>query len=212
MWQARLVEASHVAAGHVVVRLGVAGSEWYGRVRHGGCDPHSSWVKRRQKLKRYKGLEADLDKLRAWQRRTQEVAAKRAREATAPARTERRKRQRSHARSRNDAAWRAQVMELRGERCRACGSSRHVECDHLIERSQGGPSIPENGLPLCGEFGPCRAHVRKTRNELRIHRDWLDADQIEWLAREGYARWEDDGTVTGRFHKTFAALNPQEGN
>ena len=168
-------------------------------------------MKRRQPLKRVKGLETDIDQQRAWLRRSQEAAAKRARDALAPTRTAKRKatRQRSHAR--NDAAWRKQVMALRGEACRACGSSRHVECDHLIERSQGGPSVIENGTPLCGEFGPCRAHVRKTRNELQIRREWLDPDQVEWLAQEGHARWEPDGTVTGRFHKTFAALNHQEG-
>jgi hypothetical protein len=170
-------------------------------------------VKRRQKLKRYKGLETDIDQQRAWLRRSQEAAAARAREAAAPARTAKRRASRARQRARNDAPWRAEVMALRGEQCRACGSTQQVEADHVIERSQCGPSIVENGLPLCGEFGPCQAHLRKTRNQLQIRRDWLDPDQIEWLDRQGHARWDpDDGTVSGRFWKTFApAGNDTEG-
>ena len=161
-------------------------------------------MKRRQPLKRVKGLETRMDQVLAWQRRTQDKAA-------AAKRTTKRREKRQR-KKRNDAQWREEVMALRGPACRACGDTGHVECDHLIERSQGGPSIPENGLPLCGEFGACRAHVRKTNNELQIQRSWLDPDQVAWLAEQGYAEWLPDGTVTGRFWKTFAAVHDTEGS
>ncbi|MCA1695668.1 MAG: HNH endonuclease [Actinobacteria bacterium] len=112
---------------------------------------------------------------------------------------------RNTARPRNDSQWRTQCLELRGAWCRACGGARDVQVDHLIPRSQGGPSITQNGLILGGAFG-CGCHDRKTAHTLLIQRDWLDPDQIEWLAQEGHARWLEDGTVGGRHCTLFAEL------
>jgi hypothetical protein len=95
-------------------------------------------------------------------------------------------------------------MAARGTLCRGCGGREHVQADHLIPRSQGGPSIVANGLPLCGEFGTGKCHVRKTNHELLIKREWLDGDQLDWLKASGNAWWLPDGTVAGRHCRLFA--------
>lgn len=114
--------------------------------------------------------------------------------------------QKRAAQRRNDAPWRNEVFELRGRSCRGCGGVQHVQADHLIPRSQGGPSVVENGLPLCGEFGVGQCHVRKTAHSLLIERGWLDQDQIDWLKSEGHAWWREDGTVAGRHCVLFAPV------
>jgi 5-methylcytosine-specific restriction endonuclease McrA len=110
---------------------------------------------------------------------------------------------------RNDSLWRSDVMDKRGRRCRACGGDRDVQSDHLIPRSQCGPSIVENGTPLCGPFGR-GCHDRKTAHRLLIRREWLDPDQVAWLELAGHARWLPDGTVAGRHNVLFAAVNDTE--
>jgi hypothetical protein len=111
---------------------------------------------------------------------------------------------------RNDGPWRTAVVTKRGSRCRACGSTRHVEVDHIIPKGRGGPRAEvRNGLPLCGDYGPCRAHPLKTAEKLKIELAWLDPDQVEWLAEQGHVSWLPDGSVTGRHCKLFA---PTKGN
>ena len=62
---------------------------------------------------------------------------------------------------RSDAEWRRAGEERYGAFCRACGSSKHVEADHMKPRSQGGKNHVENLLFLCGAWGVQVAH----RNE-----------------------------------------------
>lgn len=83
-----------------------------------------------------------------------------------------------------------------------------LEVDHVIPRSQGGPSVVENGLVLCGPWG-CDAHGLRTRREIKIQRDWLDPDQIEWLAEQGWVRWTPDG-LEGRGLRNFAEVSSYE--
>jgi HNH endonuclease len=101
---------------------------------------------------------------------------------------------------RNDSAWRRECLERRGPQCRVTGCWRmDVQMDHLIPRSQGGPSVVENGLPLCREH-----HEMKTAHDLRVDPAWLGEDQILWLSDEGHAEWLLDGVVVGRHRKLFA--------
>jgi 5-methylcytosine-specific restriction endonuclease McrA len=99
---------------------------------------------------------------------------------------------------RNDGPWRKEVMALRGERCRSCGATRSVQADHVVPRSQQGPSIVENGLPLCR-----KCHDDKTASRLKIQPSWLDDDQIVWLAEVGWVAWDADGQPYGRGWRHF---------
>lgn len=113
---------------------------------------------------------------------------------------------------RNDGPWRVNVLVARGAYCRACGSTKHIEVDHIWPRGQQGPSVVENGLPLCGTWGDCGAHALKTAGRLMIERSWLDPDQIEWLAEVGWVQWSPvDGAVTGRGWRHFAPIDPHTG-
>lgn len=104
-------------------------------------------------------------------------------------------------RRRNDAPWRQECLERRGEWCRVagCPHPQPVQIDHLIPRSQGGPSVVENGLPLCR-----RHHDLKTAHDMLINPAWLDTDQVLWLADHGHAEWLLDGVVVGRHRRLFA--------
>lgn len=164
-------------------------------------------MKRKQPLKRVRGLEPRMDQVLAWQRRCQE-------NALASKRTARRRQQRQRAK-RNDAAWRAEVLELYGSWCRACAAGQVVkrdclppalEADHLIPRAQGGPSDVRNALVLCREH-----HRAKTEHRLLVDRAWLTTEQADWLRDEGHVDWVDGGPV-GRHCRLFAALEQQEGN
>ena len=67
-----------------------------------------------------------------------------------------------------------------------------------------GPSVVENGMPLCR-----RHHDAVHAYLVRISPDWLSDAQIEWLDTHGHARWEDDGTVSGPHCKLFAPLGEE---
>lgn len=106
-------------------------------------------------------------------------------------------------RRRNDAPWRNACIAAYGDSCANCGCSG-CQMDHMIARSQGGPSAVENGLPLCL---PC--HTAKTDGKLRIQLEWLEPEQVVWLAAGGpegpHAVWDPDtGEVSGRHMKVFA--------
>lgn len=113
-----------------------------------------------------------------------------------------------HRRRRNDSEWREQVILFRGRRCRSCGETRDLQADHVVERSQGGKSVVENGMLLCGPFsqvsphrGGCHAAVTEGRMLRRY--EWLDPDQVEWLAEGGWVWWDDDGLPAGRLCRGF---------
>lgn len=137
-------------------------------------------------------LKSDPAKIQAWHARSQPMR-----------RTKMQKRE-PHTKSkngksrRNDAPWRNEVMELRGKACRACDSREWVQCDHVWPRSQGGPSVVENGLPLCRV-----CHEDKTASLLKIRPEWLDDDQLDWLAEVGWVEWNEQGQPQGRGWRHF---------
>lgn len=110
---------------------------------------------------------------------------------------------------RNDAPWREDCLAKRGRFCRACWSERgatrlqgtRLEIDHIQPRSQGGPSVVENGLVLCSEH-----HRAKTESRLLIRYEWLAVDQVLWLAEVGWVAWDDAGQPYGRGWRHFAPL------
>ena len=108
----------------------------------------------------------------------------------------------------NDSPWRAECIALRGEMCRSCGDTAHVQMDHVIPKSQR-PSLRHdvrNGLPLCGEFSrntPGGCHPAKTAGRLLLQFEWFDADQIAFLAAERWVDWDDAGQPFGAGMKHF---------
>lgn len=113
------------------------------------------------------------------------------------------------ARRRNDAPWRHEVMAAYGPACVSCGDTAHVQADHMKPRSQGGPSVRPNGLPLCGEFSrntPGGCHPAKTAGRIVIDPAWLADEQIAWLAEVGWVWWDEDGEPQGRGHKHFGRM------
>lgn len=173
-------------------------------------------------LQRGKPLQASPATHRAWQERSQAKAQAKAREKAriVPADgkaddagipkirgTKRKTRTR-----RNDGPWRAECLALRGSACRACGSGEGVEMDHIKPRSQQGPSVVENGLPLCGEFTTNRCHARKTAGTLQFQFEWFDEDQIAWLAEQRWVDWDDDGIPFGEGCRHFAPRHPRHEN
>lgn len=157
-------------------------------------------MKRGRPLERSKGLEPRLDQIRSWQRRTRDAAVA----GMGSKATRRRAGQRRSA----DVKYRADVLALRGEVCRSCGDTSHVEVDHLIPRLPSNRLVIANGTPLCGDFGRGRCHPRKTDHLLLVQRSWLDADQVRWLEDEGHAWWLPDGSVAGPRSRIFAPLDP----
>lgn len=111
------------------------------------------------------------------------------------------------ARRRNDGPWRRKVLEIRGAFCRSCGvyGEHKVQADHVMPRGQGGESAVENGLVLCGPWG-FDCHGRKTRKELLVRPEWLDQDQIDWLAERGWVWWDEAGEVYGPGRNSFAQM------
>jgi hypothetical protein len=73
-----------------------------------------------------------------------------------------------------------------------------LQADHIKPRSQGGPSVVENGMMLCEDH-----HTAKTESRLKIRYEWLDEDQVAWLQQVGWVWWDDAGEVYGRGRKHF---------
>ena len=155
-------------------------------------------------------MNRDPEKHRAWQRRgAANYAAKQRERGRSPQkRSEKGAPRRSPLSSRpkrNDSGWRAECIEKRGAWCRACGFSGRVELDHIVPRSQGGPSVVENGLPLCPSD-----HQAKTESRLRFRFEWFDADQIAWLEEVGWVSWDADGQPAGRGWRHFEPLTTKQ--
>lgn len=111
----------------------------------------------------------------------------------------------------NDAPWRNQCAEARGLYCRSCGESdpQRLECNHVWPKGQQGPSVVENGMFLCGwrsTVTPGGCHPAVTEARLLMRRDWLDPDQVAWLAEVEYVWWDDKGEVWGRGSRRFAPV------
>jgi 5-methylcytosine-specific restriction endonuclease McrA len=101
----------------------------------------------------------------------------------------------------SDGPWRDLCADRRGLRCRAevlGGCDGALQCDHIWPKSQTGPSVVENGAFLCR-----RHHTMKTEAELRYRFEWLDQDQVEWLAKVGWVVWDAAGQPSGRGWKHF---------
>lgn len=58
----------------------------------------------------------------------------------------------------------------------------------------------ENGTMLCQ-----RHHQMKTESKIQYRYEWLDEDQIAWLAQIGWVTWDADGRPRGRGLRHFAA-------
>lgn len=116
----------------------------------------------------------------------------------------------------NDGPWRQWCIAARGEQCRSCGDTAHVEMDHVIPKSQDPTARAdvENGLPLCGAFSrntPGGCHPAKTAGTLKFEAGWFDPDQLEYLARKGWVDWDDSGQPFGRGMKHFQPRKPRLG-
>lgn len=112
---------------------------------------------------------------------------------------------------RSDAEWRRAGEERYGAFCRACGSSKHVEADHMKPRSQGGKNHVENLLFLCGAWGDCAGHDRKTAGVLKIDRAWLTDEQVQYLDDVGWVRFYPDGAIMGGGWRHFTDSNQPGG-
>ena len=112
---------------------------------------------------------------------------------------------------RSDAEWRRAGEELYGAFCRACGSSKHVEADHMKPRGQGGKNHVENLLFLCGAWGDCAGHDRKTAGVLKIDRAWLTDEQVQYLDDVGWVRFYPDGAIMGGGWRHFTDSNQPGG-
>lgn len=166
-------------------------------------------------------LQSNPEKQREWQQRSREKAKARALEkmrtkgnslAPSSSPTERdakpSKRRTTAKKRHNDAPWRNACIELRGEACRSCGDTAHVEMDHIIPKSQRGElrCDTRNGLPLCGAFSrntPGGCHPAKTDGRLQFEFEWFDADQIAFLAEQGWVVWDAAGQPSGAGMKHF---------
>ena len=112
---------------------------------------------------------------------------------------------------RSDAEWRRAGEERYGAFCRACGSSKHVEADHMKPRGQGGKNHVENLLFLCGAWGDCAGHDRKTAGVLKIDRAWLTDEQVQYLDDVGWVRFYPDGAIMGGGWRHFTDSNQPGG-
>jgi len=151
-------------------------------------------------VKRGTGLRSDPAKTREWQQRSRAAAL--GRQRTSGTKRVTRITQRP---ARNDGPWRREVFAAYGAGCVAPRCGRRADhAHHIVHRSMCGPSVVENGMPLC------RAHHDAVHAYLvRVSPDWLTDTQIDWLDRGGHARWEDDGTVSGAHCKLFAPLGEE---
>ena len=146
-------------------------------------------------------MRPDPEKVRTWQRRgaeryaaKQRQRAARAREGSGTPRPARRSKP-----ARNDGPWRNECIARYGDWCRSC-AARGCQMDHMKPRSQGGQSDVRNGLPLCRS-----CHERKTAGTLQIRYEWLDAEQVTYLAEIGWVAWDAAGQTYGEGYKHFAA-------
>lgn len=108
---------------------------------------------------------------------------------------------------RNDGPWREACIVAYGERCAVPGcGERGVEMDHIKPRGQGGQSVVENGIPLCGPFSsttPGGHHLAKTEGRLRFRPEWLTPAQQTYLATLRWVDWDEDGQPFGEGWRHF---------
>ena len=132
-----------------------------------------------------------LEEIRAWYNRQGEVARRSNRRAGRP---------------RNDSQWRADCIETYGARCLACGDP-NIEMHHIIYRSHCGPSVVENGIPLCGAWSSTvdgGHHAAAHAGKLKICPEWLTDAQRIFLAKYRWVDWDASGLPFGQGYKHFA--------
>lgn len=66
----------------------------------------------------------------------------------------------------------------------------------------------ENGLPLCGPWSrqspwPGGCHQAKTDRRMLLRREMFDADQLAYLAEQGWVAWDEKGEPYGRGYRGF---------
>lgn len=114
---------------------------------------------------------------------------------------------RSKSPARNDGPWRKACIEVYGHTCivPTCGS-RDIEMDHIKPRSQGGESVVENGIPLCGPWSEIvdgGHHLMKTSGRIKFEWAWLTEAQRAYLAAIGWVDWDEDGKPFGEGWRHF---------
>jgi len=107
----------------------------------------------------------------------------------------------------SDGPWRDACIAAYGDRCivPGCGD-RAIEMDHIKPRAQGGRSVVENGLPLCGSWSRTidgGHHLAKTQGRLRFRPEWLTAAQQTYLAQIGWVDWDEEGQPFGEGWRHF---------
>jgi 5-methylcytosine-specific restriction endonuclease McrA len=97
------------------------------------------------------------------------------------------------------------VIAKRGAYCRSCGTGQDLQADHVMPKSQGGRSVVENGTMLCRT-----CHQAKTEKRIKYKREWLDEDQVDWLAKTGWVSWDEDGRTRGPGYRGFENVGVAE--
>lgn len=123
----------------------------------------------------------------------------------ASGRETRNRKPRTRTRPTSDAPFRAEVMAAYGEVCRVCGATGWVQAAHIMAKSQGGPSLVWNGMPLCEPD-----HTAYDGYRLKLRREHLTNEQAAWLEEYGYIAWDDDGQPYGRGARRFAPLTDRQ--
>jgi hypothetical protein len=147
---------------------------------------------------------ASIEQIQAWQTRSRDAAIARQHEGHGTT-----SRQRRQSRRRNDSTWRRDCLREWGNTCKIPDCPHlgdPVQVDHLIPRAHGGPSVVENGWPLCRTH-----HQQKTDHLLLIDPRWLTLRHRVWLRDNHYATWRHDGLVTGSRCRIFTDTAPGHG-
>lgn len=152
-------------------------------------------------MKRGKPLGSDPVKAREWRDRARRRALERQQSKAKEPKTPSARSKSTQRPRRNDGPWRKECVDRYGEWCRVCGTTRHVQADHIHPRGQGGKSVVENCLFLCAKH-----HEDKTNSLLKIERSWLEEDQIVYLAGIRWVAWDHDGEPYGHGWKHFATV------
>lgn len=78
--------------------------------------------------------------------------------------------------------------------------------NHIQPRSQGGKSVVENGMPMCGAWSKTvdgGHHGQFTAGTLAIAYEWLTEQQRAYLARVGWVDWDENGKPHGNGWRHF---------
>jgi hypothetical protein len=102
----------------------------------------------------------------------------------------------------SEAGFHREVMDAYGRRCAVCLDGGWVQSAHIVGKGQGGPTVVENGLPLCQAD-----HTAYDQYKLRLRFEHLTPTHRRWLAEVGYVDWDAGGQPFGRGHRRFEPLS-----